>query len=455
MKIERRPYETKAVRDLRLALRKHRKVLAVAPTGAGKTVIASLLIKQEPRWRKVLWVTHRRELVDQANDHLVNLGLDVGVVMSKDKARRNAGARVQVASLQSIHLCSLRGFNAVVFDEAHRAMADSYQRIAKELPRADILGLTATPCRMDGRGLGDFFRSMLVMATHSQLYDGGFLAKPEAWGASAETIRELSDGLRGVRTQGGDFAPGQLAAVVDRGVLIGRVVKAAMEIAPKVPKVVFACSVRHSRRIAAEFRKAGIKAAHLDGETNYAVRADILERLANGTLEVVCNVDVLSEGWDMPELGAVIIARPTKSKARYLQMVGRALRVHRGRVPIIVDHGCNVQRFNIVPGEDTEWTLERGDQEVDEDPKVKECESCQAFNPWGATECRKCGAEIEIRQTPRQDREEKDARLAEITRAALDAENAALRGRIEYMARKKNAPAGWAEKVFAEVTADA
>lgn len=457
MKLEKRPYETRAVRGLRLALKSHRKVLAVAPTGSGKTVIAALLVKQETRWRRVLWLAHRHELIDQAYTTLADLGLSVGVLMAQDErlhgqVRVDPGARVQVASVQTIAARGVpKGVELIVFDEAHRVMADSYQQIAKSRARADVLGLTATPCRMDGRGLGDFFQHMLVMARPSELYAQGYLAEPTSWGAGPETLELLAKRLRGVRTQHGDFAPEQLAAAVDRGALIGRVVSEAMRIAPGVPKVVFACGVRHSRRIAAEFQRVGIRAAHLDGDTDPADRERILRQLREGDLEVVSNVDVLGEGWDLPALGAVIVARPTKSLGRFLQMTGRVQRTFGGRVPIVIDHGGNVQRFNIVPGEDIEWSLETGAAPVADDPKSKECRECHAFNPWGASECGECGAETPLRKTPRQEREEVEAQLEAIDRAKLDAERAALRARIDAMAKRKNAPKGWAEKVFRDV----
>src|SRR5690606_33863345 len=129
----------------------------------------------------------------------------------------------------------------IVFDEAHRVMADSYQDIAASLPRARVLGLTATPCRTDNRGLGDFFQFMRVMAKPSELYAGGYLERPKAFGASVETLAALQTRLSKVGTSYGDFTPKPLARAVDTKFLVGNVVTETIKRAPKVPKVVFAC----------------------------------------------------------------------------------------------------------------------------------------------------------------------------------------------------------------------
>lgn len=461
MKLERRPYEENAVRDLCLLLPEHRRVLVVAPTGSGKTVIASMLLTHERRrWRKVLWLAHRHELVDQAYQTLVALGVRAGVIMAQDERlhgsdRVDPDARVQVSSVQTASSRCVTDeidFDFIVFDEAHRVMADSYQRIAIALPNAEVVGLTATPCRMDNRGLGDFFNHLLVVAKPSELYADGYLAKPRTFSAPPEVLSLIARGLAGAQTSFGDFTPGSVARAVDQGHLIGKVVSESLRIAPDVPKVVFAGGVEHSKKLTTKFRRRGIRVAHLDSATPPETRQEILGGLRDGDLEVVCNVDVLGEGWDLPALGAVVLARPTKSLVRYLQMTGRVQRTFHRKRPIVIDHGANVQRFDLLPGSDVDWTLERGSDRANpdpDDPRVRTCESCNAALEWSDRFCSECGAAQADRKTPRQERRELAVRLEEVERTRLGE----LRARIESVARQKGASREWTERLFREVTA--
>lgn len=455
MKFERRQYEVKAVASIRDLFAQHRRVLAVGPTGCGKTVIASMLIKQlEGTHPSVLFVAHRYELVDQAHAALARLGIDAGVLMASEEAlhgteRVNPKARVQVASVQTVaRRGGPRRVDLIVFDEAHRAAADSYKDIAAQYPDALVLGLTATPCRADGRGLADAFDALYTIAQPSELHADDYLAKPRVFTAPIEALAELALKLKNARTAHGDYTPGSLVRVAESSLLMGHVVSEAIRIAPHVPKVVFACSVKHSRELAQRFRRRGIKAAHLDGETPGDERERILGDLRRGAIEVVCNVDVLSEGWDLPALGAVIIARPTKSLARFLQMAGRCTRPYQGLVPIVVDHGNNTLRHQRMPGADYEWTLDAGKQTEAGEPHIKSCPACLVAIPTACTECPACGYVME-RSARREDREEVSTKLEEVNEVKLGD----LRARVFAMAVAKKAPKGWAEKVLAEMVA--
>lgn len=453
-KLERRSYEVRAVESLRRDLRKHKRVLAVGPTGCGKTVIASMLIKSEAKWR-VLFVAHRYEIIDQAHAQLAAHGLKAGVVMAQDEQLNGTdrvlpSARVQVASVQTASRRGVAGrFDLIVFDEAHRTMADSYQRVAEAHPKAMVLGLTATPWRMDGRGLGDFYGHLYEIAKPSELYADGYLAKPRVFVAPMEVLLELSARMKGAATHGGDYTPGALAKIVDSGVLVGRVVDEAMRLAPKVPKVVFAGSVKHSQEIATRFRRKGVTAAHIDGSTDAEERRAVLAALRSGSVEVVSNVDVLSEGWDLPALGAVILARPTRSKARLLQMTGRVQRPYRGRVPLILDHGNSCVALQVRPGEDQDLSLEGSQHALEDehgDPVIKGCVACLVAIPGGCSECPACGAVQP--KTPRQEREERDAKLEEMAQMRMED----IRARVKaFAASRKDVPPGWVERVVAEM----
>lgn len=454
MKLEKRPYEANAVRNLRIELPAYKRVLAVAPTGAGKTVIATLLLGVEKRWRRVLWLAHRSELIGQARESLMSLGVPCGVRCTSYEALHpdhvDRDARVQIGSVQTVVRREVFDVDLIVIDEAHRAMADSYQKIARLRPRAEVLGLTATPRRMDGRELGDFFRSLLVVAKSSELYAGGYLAEPVTYAADPATRDLLDQRLRSVKTADGDFQVGDLGRAVGATTLVGNVVSETLRLAPRVRKVVFAATVDHSKMIAARFAEVGVRAAHLDGDTRADDRARILADLASGEIEVVCNMEILTEGWDLPALGAVVVARPTRSLVRFMQMVGRVQRPGGTDRKLILDHGGNAERLQHFPGEDVDWLLSRGSRpSKDPMPRVRVCGACQAILKEADAVCPQCG--VVQPKNARRLVEEREAELVRLDRARIEALRAAARERAERVARSVGAPEGWVDKVVASL----
>jgi len=454
MKIGKRPYQQRAVKNLRKELKASKRVLAVAPTAAGKTVIASLLIKASPEYKKVLWVAHRWELIDQAYKSLKDLGLDVGILMAQDESlhgqeRVNKKARVQVASVQTISKRGVpRGVDLIVFDEAHRVASNSYQSIIKSRPRAKVLGLTATPCRNDKKGLGDFFNVLYDVAKYSDLQKQKYIVKPVTWSTPTDMAKLVRVGLKGARTSKGDYSKASMAKAVDKKFLVGRVVEEAIRLAPGKPKVVFACTVPHSKRLVKEFLRNGVSAMHLDADTSPEDRANCIKDLSSGDIEVICNVGILTEGWDLPKLFAVIIARPTKSKGLFIQMAGRGQRRYKNSRPIVIDHGNNVTRLDIIPGDDMKWNLEKGVEESDTKVKVRACEECDAVLERGSLICGQCGHEHEPIRTPAQEREELAAELEQITRTKLNEAKAASLTIARKIAKEVNAPQSWVDGVM-------
>jgi DNA repair protein RadD len=413
-----RDYQEHVVGVLPGELEKHRRVVAVGPTGCGKTVVAAMLIEFMAD-KRVLFVAHRRELINQAHATFARHGITAGVIMADDD-RVNPDARVQVASVQTLSARGVKaGYDLIVIDEAHRALANGYQDIAKVMPGAMVLGLTATPCRTDGRGLGEFFDSMVAIAKPSDLYAAGHLAKPVTYVAPKEVADEVERATRGVRTRSGDYEPGGLGRAMNTRKLIGKIVEERQRLAPGVPTVLYAASVKHSRDIAAEFRAAGAKAAHLDGNTPTDERDGILQGLSDGSIEVVCNYDVLVEGWDLRSLGCVILARPTQSVSRYLQMVGRVQRPWEGKAPIVLDHAGNALRHGD-PTKDRPWSLKYGDAVRTQEGEQQEREA----------------KEHRAREV-----EEVEARLVE-----LGSQRAEAQVRAEAMAAKKGLSVEWVEQ---------
>ena len=298
-----------------------RRALLVAPTGAGKSVIAADVIDDYvTEGNRTLVLVHRRELVAQMSEKLHMSGVDHGVIQAGYPTR--AGAMVQVASIQTLHARAVRSSRMVmpaadliVVDEAHHIRARSYRQIIEQYPDAILLGMTATPCRSDGRGLGNMFDCIVECPNIAELIEGGFLVPTMVYAPTQPD-------LKGVKIVRGDYAESQLAERMDQASLVGDIVTHWLRLAERRRTVVFATSVAHSAHLRDEFRAAGVWAEHIDGSTPVEERDAILAKLNSGAVELVCNCMVLTEGWDQPAVSCLVLARPTKSMGLYRQMVG-------------------------------------------------------------------------------------------------------------------------------------
>lgn len=394
-----RPYQRAAIDRVRdCARRGVRRILLVAPTGSGKTTVASELIRQTvARGSRALFIAHRRELITQAYRRLLDFGLppgEVGVIMSTDP-RRRPGARVQVASIDTLRNRSKPRADLVIVDECHRALARSYRDLAEHYRDAVQLGLTATPYRADGKGLDDAYDELVQVASPRELIDEGFLVEPRVFTVPPSALPDLS----AVRVRGGDYDKRALEGAVDQRALVGNLVEHWRRYADGVRTVVFATSVAHSKHIDERFREAGVASEHLDGETPTVDRDAILARLDAGTTRVVCSVGTLQEGWDQPSVKCAILARPTKSTGLYLQMAGRILRPFEGQQAIILDHaGCVMEHG--LPQDDRELTLEGARKKRKgggpSEPPAKTCPECFAVLAISVRVCPECGATLSV-----------------------------------------------------------
>jgi hypothetical protein len=288
-----RPYQLEALREIheRVAAGR-RRVLVVAATGAGKTVIFARLVADAVRGGKTaLVIAHRRELIHQTYRKLVDAGLrerQVGVLMATDR-RRRPGAPVQVASIDTLRHRAKPRADMVILDEAHRELTRSMAAVRAAYPNALHLGFTATPFRADNRGLGEFYDELIVAASIGSLIEQGFLVEPRVFTVPTDRLPDLG----GVRLRGGDYDPGQLDQAVNQARLVGEIVSHWQEHAAGARTVAFAASVKHSQHIAERFRSAGVAAEHLDATTPVAERDAILARLEGGETLVVSNCGVL------------------------------------------------------------------------------------------------------------------------------------------------------------------
>jgi DNA repair protein RadD len=370
-----RQYQIDDIERIRAEIRSDKKrVVYVLATGGGKTVISAEIIRSAvAKGSKVFFVAHRKELIDQTSNKLHDFGVRHGVMMANHPLR-DPSAPVQVISIQTGIRRELPYKPHLVFvDECHRIAAESYKDFLLDCGDPVVVGITATPVRGDLQGLGGkIFQSMVVGPQMSSLIQQGFLVKPRVFSWKIN--------LKGVRLLGGDYNQKQLEEKMIDTKLVGDVYREWVKRCSDRSTVVFATSIAHSKMILDDFLANGVAAEHIDTKTPKEDREAVLSRLASGYTQVVCNVGILTEGWDCPRVSAVCIVRPTRSESLYLQMAGRALRPWGDKTDCIVnDHGGVAQEFG-TPDMDREWELDdttiSKPEKLDIRDKIKVCPKC-------------------------------------------------------------------------------
>lgn len=439
--VELRDYQEEFVHKVRLEYRnKTKAVLLVAATGAGKTVVFSYISKSAAaKGSRVLILAHRDQLIKQASRKLNDNGVAHGIIMAGFTP--NPRRLVQVASVQTLvrRIDKLKragiGFDLIVIDEAHLSAAASYMKVLEAWPEARVLGVTGSPVRLDGNGLGrgqgGCFDVIVQGITISQLIAQGYLVKPAVY--ASKTKVDLS----GVKKVGGDFDNAALANVMDKPVITGSAIAEYQRICPGVPAVAWCANVAHARHVAEQFNAAGIPALALSGEDDSTERDRALADLSSGKIKVITFAMLLVEGVDCPAIGAVILLRPTMSLSSYLQTIGRGLRpiyapgmpldtVERrmaaidagpkGRRCFVLDHAGLTFRHGLAD-EDREWSLDgvvkkKGKKKEEDKPApLAQCPKCFLVHDPQPT-CPACGHvyEAKVRQL-----NEEDGELVEVT----------------------------------------
>ena len=364
------------------------------PTGSGKTVVFSEICRlANDKGRSVLILVHRRELVKQASDKLVNAGVEHGIIAAGFKPSAHS---VQVASVQTLAK-RLRTVPAepdlIIIDEAHHAVAGSWDKIIGHFSDAKIVGVTATPSRLDGRGLGSHFSTLISGPSVEQLTKLGFLSQHRVF--APPVIADLSN----VKTRAGDYANDQLSAAMDRPTVTGDAVGHYRRLADGLPAIAFCCSIAHATSVCASFNAAGYRAKLVTGNMPMEERDEAISGLADGRTQVLCSVDVVSEGTDVPAVSAAILLRPTQSEALYLQQVGRILRPQPGKIAIVLDHVGSTLKHGFID-DVRAWSLDSKPKRQRKDepaPSVRQCPMCfAAFKPQPTCPC--CGYEIPIKK---------------------------------------------------------
>lgn len=369
MSVVLRPYQQTSVQNIRSAMGKNRRVLFVLPTGGGKTVIFSYITHSATQKGKRVYIAvHRSEIIDQICKALTAFGVAHGRIQP---GRTLTSDPVQVCMIQTLsrRLDMIPHPDLLVFDEAHHALTASYQVVAERFTGAKILGVTATPERLDGRGLGAVFDQMVEGPSTRWLIENNFLADFEYYAPTSKID------LSSVKTQMGDFAIDQLAAAVDKPTITGDAVAHYRKFLSGRPAIAFCVTVEHARHVAATFVMAGIPAEAIDGTMDRAARAACVDGLKTGRIMVMTSCDLVSEGFDVPSVSGAILLRPTKSLGLSLQQVGRALRLKEdGSRAVILDHVGNVNRHG-TPKVDRKWSL-TSKKRKQEASGARQCEAC-------------------------------------------------------------------------------
>ena len=373
-----RDYQEDLVEKVKDAYRKgYKSPCIVLPCGGGKSVIVAEIAKRTTyKENNVLFLIHRRELREQIIRTFSRWGVDMSlcdVMMVQTAARRSD---------------NLRPPSLIITDENHHCLASSYKTIYDEFPKARYLGVTATPVRLNGDGLGDVNDVLIEGVSAKWLIENGFLAPYDYYAPS------VSD-LTGIKISHGEYVASDIEKLLAKNTVFGDVIEYYKRLANGKQAICYCASIRHSEEMAAAFRKAGIEAAHIDGSTPSAERERIIEEFRRGAIDILCNVDLISEGFDVPDCECAILLRPTKSLTLFIQQSMRCMRYKPGKRAVIIDHVGNYARFGM-PDDDRKWTLDKKDRsdhkkkESESPVNAKMCPHCFAVFP-PADKCPRCG----------------------------------------------------------------
>lgn len=445
-----RPYQTEAVQAIRLAFaNRRRSVLFVLPTGGGKTVVFSHIAEQAAaKGNRIGILVHRVELLEQASASLAALGVRHGLIAANRSM--DLSAPVQVASVATLarrlHKLPPDLFQLLVVDEAHHSNAGTWGKVLSHCSAARILGVTATPIRCDGRGLGEWYQELILGPSPAWLTEQGYLAP-------ARVLAPPGVSMSGVRKRMGDYDLSQAGELLQQGQAMGDALGHYRQHLDGRTAIAFCCSVAHAEAVAELFQREGIAAASIDGTMDAGTRRRLLEQLGSGELKVLTSCALIGEGVDVPSVSGCILLRPTQSVALHLQMIGRCLRPQDGKRAVILDHVGNTLRLGHHL-DDREWSLEGIRKRTKEAaPSVKVCPRCFCAMASGKSECPECGHQF---VAERRELEHVAGQLQELEQQAIRQRRAeqAMANSLEMLIevgkrRGMKNPRGWAKHVLA------
>jgi len=392
-----RPFQNDLIASTRQALKHHSAVILQSPTGSGKTVMSSIMVKGAlAKGGRPWFICHRDFLVEQTSLTFYGIGVDHGIIAPSRPF--NPYKHVQVCAIDTLKNRLPRipagCFPTVIFvDEAQHSAAGGWAKVIEWalLVGAKVVGLSATPERLDGKPLNPPYAYLIPGPSVAWLMEQGYLSRYRAFAPSSPALGD-------VKTRGGDYAVEEIEEEMDKPTLVGDMVGHYKTHALGKRAIYFCVSVAHSKHVAEAFCAAGVPAVHLDGTTPTHERKAAALSMAEGRISVLTNVALFGEGYDLAAqagrdvtVEVVGLARPTKSLALYMQQVGRALR-RKPEAAIILDHAGNIESHGL-PDDDRAWTLEgrkKGEQKAE--VAVTVCKSCFATYRAVMKACPECGS---------------------------------------------------------------
>lgn len=342
-------------------------ILYQMPTGTGKTRLFTSIIRDISIWGlrhninyRILIIAHRSELIEQSSRSLDKYRIKHGVLAGTMKDKRDLTQAIQVASIQTIthpaNQCLIDDlkFDFIIIDEAHHAVAKSYQKLWEFCPDAKKLGVTATPWRMNNSGFAQIFDAYIPSMSIKDFIQKGWLATYQYY--SIPTSSELVKSIESIREFDieGDYKNSALVEVCDTSKIRAQLYDSYEKNVLGKKGIIYSISREHSEHICLQYRSRGVVIENIDSKTPAKVREKVIQAFRNGEIDIIVNVDIFSEGFDCPDIEFIQLARPTKSLVKYIQQVGRGLRKNGDKKCIILDNVGMYSRFGL-PDEERDW----------------------------------------------------------------------------------------------------
>ena len=355
MKIKLYDYQEDMKERIEKALRLHRSVMAQMPTGTGKTYLLTAVIDSFVNgnpMEKVWIVAHRRELVSQIDETVRKFH---SYFASSTSSLLSSVKAMSIQWLMRHYDEIEEEPGMIVIDEAHHALAKTYKEMWERFPKAKFLGLTATPCRLNGKGFTDLFDVLVQSWSVPEFISKGRLATYDFVSIKSDGMTQrLIDSLQ-KRGADGDYQNKEMDMLLNKKPSIERLYRSLEEFGKDRKGIVYAINISHAQKITKLYQENGVKAIAIDSKTPATERQQDIEAFKKGDIQVLVNVDIFSEGFDCPDVEFVQLARPTLSLAKYLQMVGRGLRVAKGKKNCVIIDNVGLYRVFGLPSQVWNW----------------------------------------------------------------------------------------------------